>query len=165
MSETWTGGCQCGAVRYELLEKPHHPHLCHCRMCQKQFGSYFAPLASVVRDKFRVTRGAIANFRSSENIQRGFCRDCGTPLTYDPFTNTTISIALGSLDQAEAIKPEVQYGIEAREPWFDDLVNLPAFASGDDANGTSDFAKLLPDIERSNRQHPDHETESWPLEK
>ena len=37
-----TGGCQCGAVRYALLAAPSEPHLCHCRMCQKAFGSYFA---------------------------------------------------------------------------------------------------------------------------
>ena len=40
-----TGGCQCGAVRYALLEPPSNPHICHCRMCQKAFGSFFAPLA------------------------------------------------------------------------------------------------------------------------
>ena len=38
-----TGGCQCGAVRYCLHEPPADPHICHCRMCQKAFGSFFAP--------------------------------------------------------------------------------------------------------------------------
>ncbi len=42
-----TGGCQCGAVRYALLSPPTNPHICHCRMCQKAFGSFFAPLAGV----------------------------------------------------------------------------------------------------------------------
>ncbi len=53
MSKTWTGGCQCGAVRYELLEKPTGAHLCHCRMCQKQFGGFYAALASVPKTKFK----------------------------------------------------------------------------------------------------------------
>ena len=47
-----TGGCQCGAVRYALLEQPDNPHICHCRMCQKAFGSFFAPLTGVPLDKF-----------------------------------------------------------------------------------------------------------------
>ena len=50
MSETEvriTGGCQCGAVRYALHAVPTNPHICHCRMCQKAFGSFFAPLARV----------------------------------------------------------------------------------------------------------------------
>ena len=42
-----TGGCQCGAVRYELYSEPTEPSICHCRMCQKAFGNYIAPLAGV----------------------------------------------------------------------------------------------------------------------
>ena len=46
-----TGGCQCGAVRYALMSEPTQASICHCRMCQKAFGSYFAPLTGVpVRD-------------------------------------------------------------------------------------------------------------------
>ena len=41
------GGCQCGAVRYALYSEPREPSICHCRMCQKAFGNYFAPLAGV----------------------------------------------------------------------------------------------------------------------
>ena len=75
-----TGGCQCGAVRYALHEQPSGSHICHCRMCQKAFGSFFAPLTGVARDKFEVTRGAIAFFRSSDQVDRGFCAQCGTPI-------------------------------------------------------------------------------------
>ena len=42
-----TGGCQCGTVRYALLSEPTNASICHCRMCQKAFGSYFAPLTGV----------------------------------------------------------------------------------------------------------------------
>ena len=51
-------------------------------MCQKAFGSYFAPLAGVKTGDFEVTRGTIATFHSSDPVVRGFCRDCGTPLTF-----------------------------------------------------------------------------------
>jgi hypothetical protein len=160
--ERWTGGCQCGAVRYELLQRPHNPHICHCRMCQKQFGNFFAALCSVPKGKLRMTRGTMANFRSSEKVQRGFCRDCGTPLTYEPLERNSISVSIGSLDNHSAMPPEIQYGIESREPWFNDLHNLPAFVTGEDETGSNEFAKLLPGIRGSNRQHPDHDTDKWP---
>ena len=67
MSETrtpvHTGGCQCGAVRYALYAEPTNPHVCHCRMCQKAFGSYFAPLAGVPLGDFAWTRGSPGVFR------------------------------------------------------------------------------------------------------
>ncbi|MEP6827271.1 MAG: GFA family protein [Aestuariivirga sp.] len=163
MSKAWTGGCQCGAVRYELLEKPTGAHICHCRMCQKQFGGFFAALASVPKAKFKVTRGAVSNFRSSAEVQRGFCKDCGTPLTYDPLTRDNISIAIPTLDDYSEIIPEIQYGIEARQSWVCDLHKTPAYVSGEDAQG-NEFAKLLPGISASNQQHPDYETERWPPE-
>lgn len=158
---SWTGGCQCGAVRYALLEDPHDPHLCHCRMCQKQFGNYFAALASVPVAKFVVTRGELAHFQSSHDVRRGFCRDCGTPLTYEPLSRPTVAIALGSLDQHAAIKPAVQYGVEGREPFFAELVSLPSFETGLDQQGNN-YSEWRRAIEQSNRQHPDHETDAWP---
>jgi hypothetical protein len=44
-----TGGCQCGAIRYELKQPPRRASICHCRMCQRATGSYVAPLANVQR--------------------------------------------------------------------------------------------------------------------
>lgn len=47
---TITGGCQCGAVRYAIDGPLNNPHICHCRMCQKAFGNYFAALVGTLRE-------------------------------------------------------------------------------------------------------------------
>src|SRR5688572_7480127 len=77
MSETrkplHVGGCQCGAVRYALYAEPTNPHVCHCRMCQKALGSYFAPFAGVPLGDLAWIKGAPGVFRSSEVVERGFC--------------------------------------------------------------------------------------------
>ena len=91
-------------------------------MCQKAFGSFFAPLAGVPLDKFELTRGELAVFRSSEPTERGFCRDCGTPLTFRYLDKPRISVSLGSLDEPEKIPPQRQYGVEGRLSWFGTLV-------------------------------------------
>src|SRR6187401_3628133 len=83
-----TGGCQCGAVRYALYAEPTNPHVCHCRMCQKAFGNYFAPLAGLPLGDFAWTFGTPGVFKSSEAAERGFCRDCGTRCSFATLTAT-----------------------------------------------------------------------------
>jgi hypothetical protein len=153
-----TGGCQCGAIRYALHARPTGASICHCRMCQKAFGSYFAPLAGVPLSDFEVTRGEIAYFRSSDEVERGFCRDCGTPLIFHAIgSEKRISVSLGSLDDPASIQPELQYGIESRMPWFAGLPRLPG-----DKTTEEDDPPMAASIAASNHQHPDHDTSVWP---
>jgi hypothetical protein len=152
-----TGGCQCGAVRYALHTWPQHAHICHCRMCQKAFGAYFAAFAGVPRDRFEVTRGEIATFMSSDQAERGFCRDCGTPLTFRYIGRVRIAFSLGSLDHPERVKPEQQIGVESRLPWFGELCALPG-----NRMTVEDEPEIVAAIARSNHQHPDRDTETWP---
>jgi hypothetical protein len=154
-----TGGCQCGAVRYALSAEPTEPHICHCRMCQKAFGSFFAPLTGVPREAFALTRGVLATFLSSDEAERGFCRDCGTPLTFRYLKSSRIAVSIGSLDMPARIRPARQYGIEARIPWFAELAALPGDVTTED-----DDPDLAARIAASDHQHPDHDTEAWPAD-
>ena len=157
MSDAIAGGCQCGMVRYRVEGALSNAHICHCRMCQKAAGNYFLPLANVDKGAFRVTRGEIAWFHSSDPVRRGFCRDCGTPLVFEEILARHLNVTLGSLDAPAAVAPRLQVGIEGRLPWFGALPALPAETSED---GMS--REELGAIRASNRQHPDHETEAWP---
>ncbi|MEO6012077.1 MAG: GFA family protein [Devosia sp.] len=157
-----TGGCQCGAVRYALHSEPSKPAICHCRMCQKQSGSYFGAFTGVNAKDFEVTRGTIAYFQSSDDARRGFCRDCGTPLTYEFLSKPRICPTHGSLDEPWAIEPEIQVGIESRMPWLHKIMDLPASESGNDSFVPGDTPSRFELIRRTNRQHPDHDTEVWP---
>ena len=150
-----TGGCQCGAVRYALYAEPSNPHLCHCRMCQKAFGSFFAPLAGVARGDLAWTRGAPAVFASSPIVERGFCAGCGTPLTFRFTDAERINVSIGSLDAPERMRPQAQLGVESRLPWFDALATLP-HARTEDAMDDDRLAAIV------SHQHPDHDTDAWP---
>jgi hypothetical protein len=152
MSDTrnpaYTGGCQCGAVRYALYAEPTNPHVCHCRMCQKAFGNYFAPLAGVPPRDFAWTKGTPGIFKSSEAAERGFCRDCGTPLSFRYVDKDRISVSLGSLDDPARMPPAKQYGLESRLPFLATLTTLPGTRTEDS----------IPQEERArlqSRQHPD----------
>ncbi len=73
MSAAITGGCQCGQVRYAISGPLFGAHICHCRMCQKAFGNFFAALAGVKKSDLRWTMGKPAYYRSSSIVRRGFC--------------------------------------------------------------------------------------------
>lgn len=150
MSRPLTGGCQCGAIRYRVTSQINEVAICHCRMCQKASANYFQALAAVTRDEFRWTKGSPAAFRSSELVERDFCRDCGTPLTYRPLDDGDIWIAVGSLDRPADVAPIRQYGIESRVVDFKVLAALPAIST-EQANAPDRLAKLR------SRQHPDHD--------
>jgi len=124
-----TGGCQCGALRYEWLETPSHSSVCYCRMCQKASGQPFMGLTGGKWEHLRWTHGTLAIFKSSNMAERGFCRDCGTPLTYMFEGTGEISVAINSLDDPEAAPPTRQYGIEGKVSWVEGLHALPAETS------------------------------------
>ena len=155
MTQTSTGGCQCGAVRYRIEGPLGAAGFCHCRMCQKAFGSFGAALAGVPHAQFRWTRGAPATFRSSPVVARGFCRDCGTPLFMQEDGDGQIEIAIGTLDNPAAAAPGNVVGVESKLAWADSLPTLPAHSTAEDRT-PEDLAKL------TSLQHPDHDTETWP---
>ncbi|QRM42470.1 GFA family protein [Rhizobium sp. BG4] len=152
----YTGGCQCGAVRFRVEGELTHSSICHCRMCQKASGGYYAPLVSVRGAELAWTRGERKRFKSSNFAFRGFCGDCGTPLTYE--APDGLAIAAGAFDDPAALPPTIQYGIEAKLPFTDRLHTLPGIRTEDDVEA----AEFINDI--VSYQHPDHDTAAWPPE-
>jgi hypothetical protein len=126
-----TGGCQCGAVRYILRAIPGNTHFCHCRMCQRAVGGPFANLTSLARAEIEWTRGEPAWFQSSSVATRGFCRDCGTPLSFAYDRSDRFSVTVGSLDHPEDFPPVRHYGVESKMPWLKLCDSLPEEATGD----------------------------------
>ena len=124
-----TGGCQCGAVRYEWLEKPAYSSVCHCRMCQKASGQAVMGFTGGKCEHLRWTRGVPSVFKSSNMAERGFCRGCGTPLTYAFEGTGRISVTINSLDDPEAMPPTRQYGMEGKVSWIDGIHALPGATS------------------------------------
>ena len=87
-------------------------------------------------------------FKSSEAVERGFCRDCGTPLFFRYIDRDRISLSLGSLDDPARVAPARQFGIESRLAFLATLTSLPGTRTEDDVP-PGDMARL------KSRQHPD----------
>ncbi len=94
-----TGGCMCGAVRYEATEPPERVGYCHCRMCQKWTGNLFMLGAGFRSAAFRFTQGEQKFYQSSAWLERGFCANCGTPVCDHYLKGSDHMFAMvGSLD-------------------------------------------------------------------
>ena len=113
-----TGGCLCGAVRYEASETPLRTGFCHCRMCQKSNGTPFAVGVYFHNAAFRFTRGEPKLYRSSDTAERGFCSVCGSRLIFRPLDGPLVAVEAGSLDHPEEISPEYHTGVEGWLPWL-----------------------------------------------
>ncbi len=119
-----TGGCQCGAVRYECASAPAELYLCHCRECQKQSASAFGISCIVPRADFRVTQGAPKFWTrptvGGGSIECAFCPTCGSRLWHGSGDGTgTVSIKGGSLDSSPDISAAFHIWTSSKFPGVD----------------------------------------------
>jgi hypothetical protein len=138
-----TGGCQCGAVRYAFSPPLEGMHVCHCRMCQRATGGLFAALAGGKPENFTWTRGTPRFFASSNLARRGYCADCGTPLSFRYETPTArIYTTIGSLDDPEQARILKQFGIESRLSWVKFCEDVPGEVTGASADAQQFLAGM-----------------------
>ena len=149
-----TGGCQCGAVRFRVDGSLGEASICHCRMCQKATGGFFGPYVGTPDGALVWTRGQPKRFQSSNKVARGFCGDCGSPLTYE-YDRKHIALAIGALDRPGEVRPSEQLASPARVPYFEELATLPVH-DADEPRAAAHIASIV------SHQHPDHDTADWP---
>lgn len=155
MTPTKSGGCQCGAVRFRVTGTLGDASIGHCRMCQKAFGAFFAPLVSLSEATLEWTRGSPQRFASSNQASRLFCENCGTPLGYD--APDGLGLAIGAFDEPNTIVPERQWGMEAKLKCVATLNELPSSRTEEDLASAPFLADVV------SNQHPDFDTVTWPI--
>jgi hypothetical protein len=123
-----TGGCLCGAIRYEVLyEADAVVDYCHCRQCQLASGAPVIAWMQVPPAAFRVVRGSAAGYAWSPTAKRWFCAACGSPLYMTDADGRSVGVTLGSLDNPEAVPPTVHGWESERIGWFHVADELPRY--------------------------------------
>jgi hypothetical protein len=127
-----TGGCACGAIRYECDAEPLLELNCHCRDCQCASGMAFAAIMRVPAAVFRVTKGTpkfhAVTGDSGNKVHRGFCPECGSPLfSHLSGMPDIVGVRVGSLDDPSRYRPVMDIFVTSAQPW--DYMNpeLPKF--------------------------------------
>ena len=128
-----TGGCACGAVRYELRSQPFASGWCHCTTCQRLSGAPGMVFASIARDDFVYVQGAdkAKPLVLTSFARREYCADCGSSLTveYD-FQPETVDFTVCTLDDPGSAPPENHIFWSSKPNWLeisDDLPRYPQF--------------------------------------
>lgn len=124
MQTPQTGGCQCGAIRYELTDAPAFVFACHCSDCQSQSGSAFGMAAMMRHSDFRLTHGSPAVFEQTTGSGQKricwFCRDCGTRLVHmmpGELGRIYRNVKPGTLDDASWVRPAAHFWTRSAMPW------------------------------------------------
>ena len=122
MPDIRTGGCLCGAVRYESEGDPVFSLQCHCRDCQRSSGAAYIAAMRVPADRFRITRGApkcyVSEADSGNEITRAFCGDCGSPLYVQVSTRPDIvGLRVGTLDDPSGFRADADIFVKSAQPW------------------------------------------------
>lgn len=123
-----TGGCLCGAVRYEVDPTDGIADYCHCSTCRRAGGAAAVAWLQVAPSQFAVTAGEAVAFASSAGASRHFCGRCGSQLFMRDAQGRSVGVTLGTLDDPEAVPPTAHGWDSARPRWLvlaDDLPRHP----------------------------------------
>ena len=118
------GGCQCGRIRFRAEGPRGSSSVCFCRMCQKASGG---PFMAFVRFPIQAVAWTTPPdlFESSNMAERGFCGRCGTPLSYRQTGGRFVSLTLNSLDDPDAVRPDLSLASEQMARWLRNIGDLP----------------------------------------
>ncbi len=133
MAVPFSGGCACGAIRYQCSAEPLYMGNCHCRDCQRATGTAYFAAVGVAASAFHLTHGTPTYYQkqadSGNTMRRAFCPQCGSPLF---LTNSArpdfVGLYAASLDDPSWVRPARDIYIDSAQPW--DYLNpeLPKFA-------------------------------------
>ena len=123
----YSGGCLCGDVRYELTGESEWNVYCHCRSCRKHAAAPVVAFVKYAPENVRWNGTPRKRYESSEGRFRGFCQNCGTPLTWETEIDGIpwLVFHIVSLDTPEHFVPVEHVFYEERLPWFEIDDELP----------------------------------------
>ncbi|NRH27438.1 GFA family protein [Pseudomonas sp. MS19] len=126
MSDLHTGGCQCGALRYQFDAPLHDIAHCHCATCRRSSGGIVTTWITVPLERFQWLQGTPRTFASSSSCVRSFCADCGAQLAlFTTLSPNTLDVTVATLDTPELAPADRHIWVHNRLPWLQLDTHLP----------------------------------------
>jgi hypothetical protein len=128
------GRCLCGSVVFQYDATPNWTVHCHCESCRRATSSPMTTWVSVPRSAFVLVKGVPRYYRSSPGVRRGFCENCGSPLTYEnERIADEVHLYAASLADPAGQVPDRHVRVSEQLPWLEVLDELPRYANGSGA--------------------------------
>ncbi len=113
------GHCLCGAVGFEVDTVDPTCVNCHCESCRRQCSAPMTTYIAAPDGQWRWTHGEAKAFASSPGVERTFCRECGTPLSFrSDKMSGVMHFYVAAMDRPEAFQPSLHVAHEERLPWL-----------------------------------------------
>ena len=130
MTVTRTGHCMCGAVRFEARDEPFDVTHCHCLSCRRHNGAAVVTLAGYRAGQVTFSGSDRRHYNSSPGVHRGFCGDCGTPLTWEGDggdLGPIIELHISTFDEPDTLVPTAHAFEPERIAWMEVADDLPRY--------------------------------------
>jgi len=123
------GSCLCSKVHYQIDGPVADMVNCHCGMCRKAHGAAFATVVTARGSDFRWTKGEefVETYASSTELNRLFCRVCGSSLVITEPRTGEYFVTAGTLDDDPGVRLESHIFVASKAPWLDILDDAPRF--------------------------------------
>lgn len=127
-----TGGCLCGAVTYEIRGSLRQVVYCHCSQCRKTSGHFVAATAIPHEQLTLTEQSGLAWYRSSDIARRGFCRECGSSLFWEPAHRKYLAVMAGTLDTPTGLGSQEHIHTGDAGDYYEICDGLPQFEQDHD---------------------------------
>ena len=119
----FTGGCLCGAIRYQVTGEPVRTAICHCDDCRKATGAAFVTNVFVRTEDLKIVQGAPKQFQhktdSGNTMTKEFCGDCGSQLFGYSSRGTGMKhVKVGTIDDASFVQPQIEVYTVRKLPYI-----------------------------------------------
>ncbi len=115
-----TGGCNCGAVRFEVTEPLVSARYCHCTRCQRRTGTAASASAAIVPGSFHIVQGEdrLRAWKPADGAEKWFCGECGSAMfTRDREDPERIAVRMGVFDEDPGVRPSARQFVAYAAPW------------------------------------------------
>lgn len=120
------GRCLCSSIQFEIDEPVEACVNCHCDSCRRQCSAPMTTYVGINDGNWRWTQGTPKTYKSSPGVERSFCDNCGTPLSFrSDSMSGVMHVYVASLDEPEKFQPTLHVASEEKLSWLKLADNLP----------------------------------------